>query len=432
MLKRLLAAWRRAEPAAVAAEAAQRAHDLFDAGDHAAALAAYDALVARTQDPRQLVNAGYAALMLGDLAGAQSRFARAQTLAPQLAQAWIGGGDVAARRQDHAGAVACYDRALAIDATLAVARNNRSLSLTALGRLEEAWRDAESRYRTPGAPALYPHRLDLPPWDGRSACRLLVHWEQGLGDIIQHLRFLPGAAQRAGHCTFECPPPLLPVVQGLAGAVRMVPATERAPDTAGFDCRAALLSLPHLLGHTGRTLPAPPYLQAPVTQAAPAWAVPAAPGLRLGLVWRASLFDTRRNAPLQVLLAQAARLLPTARWVSLQKDPTAEEAALLRAHGCAEAGSGFGDFGDTAAAIRSLDAVVTVDTSVAHLSGALDHPTLLLLNHEPAERWMLAGDTTPWYPSARLLRRAPQEPQADWIARALAAVPALVGGRGRA
>jgi tetratricopeptide (TPR) repeat protein len=424
MLKRLFAAWRRADPAAV-----QRAHDLFDAGEHAAALAAYDALAERIDDPRQLVNAGYAALMLGDLDGAHGRFARAQVLAPQLAQAWIGGGDVAARRQDHAGAVACYDRALALDATQAVARNNRSLSLTALGRLEDAWRDAESRYETPGADALYPHRLDLPPWDGRSACRLLVHWEQGLGDIIQHLRFLPGAAQRAGQCTFECPPPLLPVVQGMAGAVRLVAATERAPDTTGFDRRVGLLSLPHLLGHTARTLPAPPYLQAPVPRETLACAARAAPGLRLGLVWRASLFDTRRNAPLEVLLAQAARLLPTAQWVSLQKDPTADEAALLRAHGCVDAGAGFGDFGDTAIAIRSLDAVVTVDTSVAHLSGALDHPTLLLLNHGPAERWMLEGDTTPWYPSVRLLRRAPQEPQADWIARALAAVPLLVGWR---
>jgi hypothetical protein len=322
--------------------------------------------------------------------------------------------------QSHAEAVALYGRALAIDAQLAVARNNRSQSLTALGRLEDAWRDAEARYLTPGASALYPHRLDLPVWDGRSPCRLLVHWEQGLGDIIQHLRFLPEAARRAGHCSFECPPPLLSAMQEMAASVTLVPAGSGPPDTTGFDCRAPLLSLPHLMQQRQDELPLPPYLHAPAHK--PTQVARTKAGRSIGLVWRASLFDTRRNMSLACVLDLASRLHPSVRFTSLQKDITPEEAALLQQHGCVDAGSGFADFGDTAAAILGVDAVMTVDTSVAHLSGALGHPTLLMLNHQPAERWMLAGETTPWYPSARLVRRARDESEAQWIGRGLAGV----------
>jgi tetratricopeptide (TPR) repeat protein len=231
MLKRLLSALLGKASATSSKNSAQNAHDSFDAADYAAALIAYETLFIATKEPQHLVNSGYCELMLGQLDLARTSFRRAHALAPHLAQALIGLGDVAARQQSHAEAVACYDRALAIDAQLAIARNNRSQSLTALGRLEEAWRDAEARYLTPGATSLYPHRLALPVWDGRSACRLLVHWEQGLGDIIQHLRFLPEAARRAGQCSFECPPPLLSVAQGLAGSLTLIAANSHAPDT---------------------------------------------------------------------------------------------------------------------------------------------------------------------------------------------------------
>jgi tetratricopeptide (TPR) repeat protein len=431
MFKRFLTAFFGKAPATPSAEAAQQAHDLFDAGDYAAALVAYEALFAATGDPRHLVNGGFSSLMVGDLESARDRFHRAHVLDSGLPQALMGLGDVAARQQAHADAVAWYDKALAIDGELAIARNNRSQSLTALGRLQEAWRDAEARYRTPGARALYPHRLLLPLWDGRADCRLLVHWEQGLGDILQHLRFLPEAARRAGQCSFECPPPLLPVMQGMAGSVSLIPATNVPPDTGPFDFRAPLLSLPYLLQQDPDALPKPPYLQAPEGRAAQVSHAPG-DGPRIGVVWRASLFDTRRNLSLASLLDLAARLLPSVRLVSLQKDVTPEEAALLASHGVQDAGSAFADFGDTAAAIRAVDAVVTVDTSVAHLAGALAHPMLLMLNHQPAERWMLTGETTPWYPSAILVRRAEGETEADWIGRGLARVAALVGqGRQR-
>jgi tetratricopeptide (TPR) repeat protein len=434
MLKRLLATLLGKASAASSKNSAQNAHDLFDAADYSAALIAYETLFIATKEPQHLVNSGYCELMSGQLDLARTSFRSAHALAPHLAQALIGLGDVAARQQSHAEAVACYDQALAIDAQLAIARNNRSQSLTALGRLEEAWRDAEARYLTPGATSLYPHRLDLPVWDGRSACRLLVHWEQGLGDIIQHLRFLPEAARRAGQCSFECPPPLLSVAQGLAGSLTLIAANSHAPDTGAFDCHAPLLSLPYLLQHTPKSLPPPPYLQpppAPVPHVLDDTESAQKNGSRIGLVWRASVFDTRRNLSLACLLELASHAVPSVQFVSLQKDVTRDEAVLLRKYGCLDAGSGVADFGDTALVIRELDAVISVDTSVAHLAGALAHPTLLMLNHQPAERWMLTGHTSPWYPTALLVRRAHDEPESDWIGRALTCIPAVIASTDR-
>jgi tetratricopeptide (TPR) repeat protein len=428
MLKRLLYALFRRTPATLPADAAQQAHDLFDAGDYAAACAAYQALIAKSGDPRHLVNRGYCELMLGKLDLAHKSFLNARTLDPHLAQALIGLGDLAAQQQAHAEAVVYYDKALTIDPALAIARNNRSQSLTALGRMEEAWRDAEARYLTPGAALLYPHRLDLPLWDGHSACRLLVHWEQGLGDIIQHLRFLPEAARRSGNCSFECPPPLLSLVRSVGGSIELIAANNNAPDTTTFDCCAPLLSLPYLLKYTQKSLPLPPYLQATPANVPHSLenVEPTQYDLKIGLVWRASVFDTRRSMSLASLLERAAHLLPSVQLISLQKDANRDERFLLDTYRCLDAGSGFADFCDTATAIFGLDATISVDTSVAHLSGALAHPTLLMLNHQHAERWLLTGDASPWYPSVFIVRRRHGEHEGDWIARALTHLPTVI------
>lgn len=418
-----------AQVAQAAQAAQQRAHRLFDSGDHAAARAAYDQLISADAAPGLLVNRGYCELMLGEADTARESFRAALARAPHLAEAWVGLGDIAAQHNQHAEALRCYDSALALNAALLVARNNRAQSLLALGRLEEAWRESETRFALPNAATLYPHRLALPRWDGATAARVLVHWEQGFGDIIQHLRFLPQVATRlhgtGAACAFECPPPLARLVRRMPGAPPLIEASNSAPDSSGFDCCAALLSLPLLLGANANKLPLPPYLQADVSRARAlraAWQQDKTP-LLVGLAWRASAFDARRSLALADLLEALLTTRSDMRLVSLQKDITEAERALLTRHDAIDAGSMFNDFDDTAAALAALDSVICVDTAVAHLAGALARPVSLLLNEPAATRWMLARTDTPWYPSMRLYRKRAEQAWAPLLKQAAAALP---------
>jgi tetratricopeptide (TPR) repeat protein len=433
MFPRLMAALKRtwrpdaAQAQAGRAAALQQAHRLFDAGDYAAARAAYDSLIAAKGSPELLVNRGYCELQLGQSGKSRDSFRAALARAPQLAQAWVGLGDIAAQHNAHDEALHCYDNALQLDAGLLIARNNRAQSLIALGRLEQAWQDAETRFDLPHAATLYPHRLALPRWDGRPGARVLVHWEQGFGDIIQHLRFLPQAAIRtgeAGTLAFECPPPLAELVRRMPGAPALIVAGNAAPALAGFDCQAPLLSLPYLLGAKSGNLPPAPYVRADAARAATLRAAWTKKGVHhlTGIAWRASAFDVRRSLPLTALLDAFAGLSDT-RLVSLQKDSSEAERALLAQAGAVDAGRAFETFDDTAAALAAVNAVVCVDTAVAHLGGALGRPTLLLLNEPAAVRWMTRREDSPWYASLRLLRKAADEDWRALLVRAAAALP---------
>ena len=396
-----------------------RADLLFDAGEHAAARAAYGQLIGTAATPGLLVNRGYCELALGEIDTAQLSFQAALSHSPQFAPAWVGLGDAAAQKNRHTEALPCYDSALDLKGTLLIARNNRAQSLLALGRMEEAWRENETRFALPNAATLYPHRLALPRWDGKTGKRLLVHWEQGFGDIIQHLRFLPAVAARSRACAFECPPPLMALVRRMPGAPALIEAGNQPPNPDGFDCHAPLLSLPFLLGISAKTLPHSPYLAADAVRAPALRAGWKTDGKHLvGIAWRASTFDPRRSLALAQLLDAFAPLAGGARLVSLQKDISAEEGALLSQHGGIDAGSGFGSFDDSATALAALDTLVCVDTAVAHLSGALARTTLLLLNEPAAVRWMLNRDDSPWYPSMRLLRKGGDTPWPQLLEKA--------------
>jgi Flp pilus assembly protein TadD len=388
-----------------AANEKARALGLFEAGDYEAAAAAYEALLRLEAWPGGYVNLGYAKLFLGQPDRARAAFYAALALSPEFPAAMTGLGDACAQAGEHAGAAAHYRRALAVDPGLAVAHNNLSLSLTALGELEEAWREAEWRYELPEAGRYYPRGKLGPRWDGVAlgGRRLLVHWEQGYGDVIQHLRFLPQVASLAPGYVFECPPPFLRLAGAAFGEAHVV---ESRPEPPPFELCAPLLSLPRLLGSSAAALPRPPYLRADAAGASrlrQEWSGRGARRL-LGVAWRSSTFDPKRDVALNELLGVAPA---DVRLVSLQKETSEGEREQLRACGAVEAGSGFADFYDTAAAIAALDAVLSVDTSVAHLAGALDRPTWLLLSEPAAVRWMLGRSDTPWYPSMRLLRRAP-------------------------
>jgi hypothetical protein len=408
MLKNLLGRlFRGLDPSARAPapadDAAQlRAHSLFDAGQFEAAQREYDALARSQPSAAVLVNRGYCELMLGQAARAAASFREALDLEAGSVQACIGLGDVAARRGEHLLAMEHYDRAIALEPDHALARNNRAQSLHALGRLRDAWSDAEYRWRAPQPERLYPHHIPLRRWEGEliSRGRLLVHWEQGFGDIIQHMRFLPMLSDRAIPWSFECPPPLAGPASRLLGDGDIVQANDGIPDIRRFRCCIGLASLPHVLGLDWASLPRKPYLTAPAARRLPA----ARTGIKplAALCWRSSRFDPDRDVTLGELLT-----LKDARWdaVSLQRDVQAGELPLLAHHGIASRGADIADFDDSAALLEECDLLVSVDTALAHLAGAMGKPVLLLLNEPCAARWMQTRADSPWYPTMRLVRK---------------------------
>ena len=320
----------------------------------------------------------------------------AQTnLAPPSEAALVERANAFAAASDHAGAVALYNEALAQNPGSAVVRSDRALSLMALGRIREAWADADARFELAEKTGRFLGSAPLPRWRGEPlpSGRLMVLWEQALGDIVQHLRFLPLARKRVSAISFYCRPELVTLVTASFPDVDVVPADGRQPVWERYAAFVPLISLPHALGLDWPTLPTAPYL---LRHEPP----PAAVENRVGIVWRSSGFEPARNCPLEDMIAA---LGPDTAAVSLQFGTTPEEQALLTARGIPEAvGS---DFLETARRIRALAAVMSVDTSVAHVAGALGRPTLLLLNEPAAVRWMLRRQDSPWYPTMRILRK---------------------------
>jgi len=333
-------------------------------------------------------------------------------------EALVDEGNARAANGDHAAALAAFDRAIALDPQSAVAHNNRSLSLHALGRLREAWAESEWRFQMQASTRQFVAAPPVPRWDGgRCEGALLVLWEQGLGDIIQHLRFLPLAAQRAAGLAFLCPASLAGLVRHSFAGITVIEAGDGVvPDWTRCSAYVPLLSLPHALGLDWATLPAAPYLKAPGM-------VPpgTAERFRTGIVWRTSGDEPHRDVPLDQMLALAAS---GAQLVCLQFRPTPEERSLLAGAAIEERA---GDFLATADEVANLDAIVSADTSTVHLAAALGRPTFALLNEPYSVRWTLEGERSPWYPSLRLLRKRAGETWAGPVAAATAALRAMIG-----
>jgi hypothetical protein len=251
-------------------------------------------------------------------------------------------------------------------------------------------------------------KTGLPRWNGEplDGRRLLVTDEQGYGDMMQYARFLPDAARYGGPVIVECQP-------GLERLFAMIPGVS-ACTTFGAprlpaDLTVPMMSLPHVLGCSPEHLAASvPYLRAPSVSETP---VPDEPGYRIGIVWAAkpgdgSLYSRRaldrRSCPLETFRPLAE--LPGVRLYSLQKGPAGAELAASDLP-IRDLGPGLRDFAATAAAVAAMDLVISVDTSVAHLAGGMGAPLWILLAAGQADyRWGPAGETTPWYPSARLFR----------------------------
>ncbi len=311
--------------------------------------------------------------------------------------------------------VACYRRAIALQPRYADGHFNLAQALLAAGRLAEAWGEYEWRWHTVQM-AAQRRSFAAPLWMGEAGNgqRLLVHAEQGLGDVLQFCRYLPLLATRGFSVIFEVPRPLARLCAGLAGVTEIVVQGEPLPSV---DLQIPLMSLPGRFATTLETVPAAvPYLAADPAAAA-LWRGRLdglGGGLRVGLAWAGnpSLDLPSRAAMDRRRSLDPARLaplwsVPGIRPVSLQKGGPVLPAGLPAFDAMGE----MRDFADTAALVAGLDLVIAVDSAVAHLAGALGRPVWLLDRSDPCWRWLLGRQDSPWYPSLTIYRQG--EP-GDW------------------
>lgn len=378
----------------------------MDRGASAEALAIFDAVLA--EDP----SCGPARFHRGNVLANLDRWAEglaaalmAAEEAPQLPAAQVNAGWHLMKAGRLAEAEAAFDRALALDPGLPTGRWNRAYVRLLQGRWREAWPDFPSRLAiAQGLPNR--KRFAEPAWDGGAfpGKTLLLWCEQGFGDTLQFLRFLPEVQALGGQVVVQVQPGLHALLQGKLPADGLVAEGHPLPS---FDLQAPLMDLPRLLEAGPDTLrDAVPYLQAPDPMPTLAAALDR-PGLRIGLAWTgnpAHLDQSRRSLPPRAFAPLAG--LPGVTWFSLQRfaqgvavDPLPPD---LRA---VDLAPHFATFRETAAAVAAMDLVITVDTVIVHLAGALGVPAFLLLPAMPDWRWGQTGDTTPWYPTVRLYRQ---------------------------
>ena len=379
------------------------------------------ALALAPQEGRILVNLGHCLHLQDRLEEAADCLRRAILLLPEDAQPHNNLGTVLQEQNQLEAAIEAYRRGLQLAPDWPEIHYNLGTALLTLGRYEEGWREYEWRLQRQGA--AYPRFLS-PLWTGSPLGQqtLLVYAEQGLGDTIQFVRYLPllAAAHPAAQIFFRCQGSLVELVQAAFPQVQVI--SERDP-LPSFDQHLPLLSLPHRLGTTLETIPAHiPYLAC--LDGSSAWPEdwPELPPrkLKVGLVWASgrranpelNRVQRLKSCPLDLLL----RELPTSaiQWVSLQVgEDLSPVGSLLEQHQVVELGSRFRHFVDTAAALAQLDLVISVDTAVAHLAGAMGKPVWVLLPFAADWRWLLQRQDSPWYPETMRLFR--QNTPGDWV-----------------
>ncbi|MGE0759445.1 MAG: tetratricopeptide repeat protein [Pirellulaceae bacterium] len=329
---------------------------------------------------------------------------------PANTELLVGMGAALAHLSQFEDAKSYYHRALQISPSMAQAQFNLSMLELLQGEWQQGWQRYEMRWRTPEfAGRSVNHRL----WDGRPFPNqtVFLHCEQGFGESIQFCRYAALVKQRGGTVLLGCPSALMPLLRGCAGVDAWI-------DSADTECevhfQAPLISLPRIFATTPVTVPCPvPYLSADPDRVA-AWRerLGTNSAFRIAVAWRGNpnyRDDRFRSAPLAALEPLAR--LPHVRLVSLQKNRATEEiqavAARLRVE---DLGASIdlqgGAFLDTAAIMQCVDLVITVDSAIAHLAGALGVPVWTALAHSSDWRWLRDREDTVWYPTMRLFRQS--------------------------
>lgn len=384
-----------------------------------------DAQRAVALDPAQAEACGNLGAILqaqGRMQEALSWVDRALQLKPQVARFITNRAGVLSELGRIDEAMAEYRRALAVDPGHAEAAWNLALLQMLTGDFEAGLRGRELRWQFPKLRPAYPDFrgamwLGAGPLDGRT---IIVCADEGLGDTIQHVRYIPMLAARGARVILVVEPALCPLLAGMTGVAQCLPKLE---DTVlpAYDLHVPINCLPLAFGTRLDSIPSGAnYLPPLAADRVQAWAhrLGAHDRLRVGLVWSGNpkhLNDRNRSTTLHTV----SRLFDVdASFVSLQKDPRPEDAALLRARpDIVDLTADLKDFADTAALVSCLDLVIAVDTSVAHLAAALGKPTWLLLPNLPDFRWLLGRDDSPWYPSLRLFRQTTAREYDSVIAR---------------
>ncbi|WP_263355783.1 tetratricopeptide repeat protein [Acidicapsa ligni] len=338
-------------------------------------------------------------------------------------------------------ALAAHESATARDPHHPGARYNLALTQLRLGNYAHGWPAYESRWSFREVhPA--PRRFAQPRWHGEplhdlplESRRVLIYGEQGLGDTLQFVRYMPLIARRGARIILEVQPSLARLLKPLAESLDGQLVSHGSP-FPGFAHHCPLMSLPAIFRTTLETVPADiPYIRADPTLASEraeklslSPTVLNAPAvLNIGLAWAGNpnyRADQERSTQLTTFLFLLR--LPNIRWFSLQKNASAQIAILPEDCSLADASAMDDDLADTAALIQNLDLVISTDTAVAHLTGALGKPLWLLLPWQSDWRWMQDRLDTPWYPTARLFRQSSPNDWTELISRVADALTALV------
>jgi tetratricopeptide (TPR) repeat protein len=361
-------------------------------------------------------NLGAALTKLGRPEEAAAFHKRAIALRPGFAQAHYNLGVALQEQGRIEEALASYNEAVEMQPDMVDARWNRAVALLTLGSYPDGWREHEWRWRRREQP---PREFDQPLWRGEelNGKSIILHAEQGIGDTLQFIRYVPLVAARGAHVIVAVQPSLLRLVSGsLGNSVDVKAATDPLPLT---DVHCPLMSLPFVLGTTLQSIPVcVPYIKADPF-AVERWRnrLNAAAPIKVGLVW-AGRSQHKNDANRSISLERLMPLfgIDNARWFSLQvgdrkADLSRIPSHLITDHLITDLSGFLSDFSETAAALMCLDLVITVDTAVAHLAGALGKTVWVMLPFVSDWRWLIARDDSPWYPTARLFR---QQQRGDW------------------
>jgi tetratricopeptide (TPR) repeat protein len=391
-----------------------RGNALAQLGRFDESIAEFDRLLVAMPDHVEAhFNRGNALAMLGRTDEAVAAYDRALALRPDYAKALVSRGVALEALNRHQEALVSLDRAIALNRNNADAHHNAALALLTLGDYGRGFEEYEWRWRRSGMPA--PRNLRKPLWLGEyppARKTVLLHAEQGLGDTIQFVRYAPLLAKAGAKVVLEVPPELTTLLGRLDGVADVVARGDPLP---AFDLHCPLGSLPRALKTELSSIPADvPYLK-PNEERIAIWRRRLAdiPSPRIAIAWSGSashVNDRNRSIPLPLLAPIAT--LESVNLVSIQREPRAGDAEMMaRMPRLTHVGDALEDFDDTAAVVSLVDLVISVDTSVVHLAGALGRPTWVLVPFSPDWRWMPDRDSTPWYPTARLFR---QHAPGDW------------------
>ncbi|TWB10276.1 tetratricopeptide repeat protein [Gluconacetobacter diazotrophicus] len=377
----------------------------------------------------------------GRNAEADAIFRRVLAAHPDDATTHANRGHLLAAENTFDAALDHFRQAIALRPDDARVRLNHSIALLKAGRYAEGWTEHEWRFRLPGHASVSAATLmpSLTPDLDIAGTHILLTHEEGLGDTLMYLRYLPPLVRRGARLTVRVPETLAPLVRRIAGLHRVITGDQPAPaPVPAYDWHCPLISLPRVFAATAEAMgDPPPYLTAS-PELVRHWRpyLPSNGRLNVGVVWagssrpdvtKAYMTDRRRSMKLAALapLGRVAGI----NLVSLQKGPaTAQMADLPDDMRLYDPMEDVRDMDDTAALVASLDVVVSVDTSIVHLAGALGRPVIMLDRYDNCWRWLSGREDSPWYPTLRIIRQPRPHAWDDVVAGTAAILEQMAAG----